>query len=570
MANKLGKNSVAEIREAVRRCTNSNEISAEVERLAEHFGISKSRIYEITRDIRPKRKRRRDAGIKTADLMEHKGLKLAASWVVTHHIDPAEALRTAEERGYEIPVELTTFQRYMREKGLNRKNRRMNKKTYRRFEAKAPGDVFQFDISGSKQRWFDTKTRRIVQVSELEVSKNHPNEKKTRTRVWRFVLTDDHSRMRFIRFVTCDKPNSSHVLGFLLEAYQELGVPKILYTDNDAVIKFGRNQRASQILDKALEETGGYKLLQHLPGNSRATGKVEVAHQHVEKLEKLLGLFLAEGREITLDVLNRFGEQMCGEWNNTANRATSESPISRWNAQRHLIRKVDAAVLRSAFLVDEFTVTINGDLTIRHKGTVWQLPTDQHFENLVHRQSKQNRVRIVFPDDADFFTLIDFEGNEYDIVKVEAAPDEFGEFKSTPDDVAERTRKELQAYAKENAKREKELNRAGYTPKPIAVIDTVYEAPVTNVARFPQPEADVTEKVLEAAPGARPSEGYSGHLISFWDAVRKYEHKFSSKAECKAFLDSCFESREEDQPETPIREAIDALGAGAPRLRVAK
>ncbi len=566
---KLGDIAIAEIREAIGRCTNPKQRSAEVGRLADLYGVSRSRIYDITRDLRPRRKKRGDAGLRTAELMEHEGLKLAAAFVVTHHLEPADALRTVEERGYEVPVELQTFQKYMREHGLNRKNRLRESKIFRRFEAEAPGDVFQFDISGSKERWFDTKTRRIVQVSKLEVSKNHPNEVKTRTRVWRFVLTDDHSRMRFIRFVACDKPNSSHVVSFLLEAYQELGVPKILYTDNDAVIKFGRNQRASQILDKALTDSGGYKLLQHMPGNSRATGKVEVAHKYVERLEKLLGLLISEGREITLEVLSDFANQISEEWNSSPNRATGEKPIARWNSKRHLIRKVDAEVLRSAFLVDEFAVTIGGDLTIRHKGKAWQLPADQHFENLVHRQSRSNRVRIVFPEDGDSFFLIDFDGNEFEVVKVEASPDTFGEFKSTPDDIAERTRKELRAHARDYAKREKELNRSGHTPKPIPLIDTVFEPEKTNVASFPQPEEDVTEKVLEAAPGGRPAAGYAGHLISYWDAVRKYEDRFASKAECKAFLDNYFSSREEEEPETPIREAIEALGSSRPRLRVA-
>lgn len=568
----LGKHAVEEIRESIGRCTNSREISAEAERLADLNKISKSRIYELTKDLRPKRKPRADRGKRTADLMEHDGLKYAASLVVEYHIDPAEAVRTTIERGFDIPVELATFTRYLRERGLSRKNRRMNRTNFRRFEAAAPGDVFQFDISGSKERWFDTKTRRIIQVSVLEVSKNHENENKNRTRVWRFVLTDDHSRRRFIRFVPCDKPNSSHVISFLLEAYQELGVPKILYTDNDAVIKFGRNQRASQILDKALESSGGYKLQQHLPGNSRATGKVEVAHQWVEKIEKLLGLFLKEGRDLTVEVLDRFSRQMSQEWDNRVHSSTGEKPIDRWNAQRHLVRTVDANLLRSAFLVDEFPINILGDLTFKHKGVSYQLPTNQGFENFVARQSKAEKCRIIFPDDADFYTLIDFDGNEYDIIKAVSAPDVFGDFKSTPDDVAETTRKNLKAFAKENAKMHKQQMKQGFEPLPIPIIDTTVELPKTNIVSFPNPTIDVTKEIVDHLPQnqLRKSSGYAGHLLSWYDAVRKFKEFFATTAECKEVLDTVYPNRDEFQPETMVREEVEKYLINRPALRLAQ
>lgn len=567
---KLGTHATGEIRDSIARCANSRQISAEADRLASLYGVTRSRIYEMTRDLRPKRKTRSDKGKRVADLMAHEGLKLAAAWVIEHNTDPADALRTAKLRGHEIPVGIETFQRYLAEKGLNGKNRRSGRTSFRRFEAKAPGEVFQFDISGSKERWFDTKTRRIVQVSSLEVSKNHPNEKKDRLRVWRFLLTDDHSRRRFLRFVACDKPNSSHVVAFLLEAFQLMGVPKVLYTDNDAIIKFGRNQRAGQILDKALENLGGYKLLQHLPGNSRATGKVEVAHQWVEKLEKLLGLFLAEGRDLTLDVLNRFAVQIETEWNHRVHRETRQTPLDRWNAQLHLIRTVDANILRSAFLVDEFEITILGDLTFRHKGIAYQLPHEQALEDLVHRQTKKNRVRVVFPDDTDFFTLIDFDGNEWDIQKAVARPDVLGEFKSSPADVARQTRKDLKAFARENAKAESEANRAGRTPKPIPVIDTEYKPAPTNVSPFPVPTVDVTPQVIDALPASRriAADGYSGRMLGYFAAVKAYAGEFDSLAECKNFLDSVFAGRDELLPEAVIRDAVnDRRSDGRPALR---
>ena len=570
---KLGNLAKQEIRDAIGRCTNRNQISAEADRLAALYQISKDRIYTITKDLRPKQKSRADKGKRIADMMQDEGLRFAASLVVTYNIDPAEALLTAKERGHTIPVEHATFVRYMNEHGLNRKNRLSKRKNFRRFEAAAPGDVFQFDISGAKERWFDTKLRKIVKVSELEVSKNHDNENPDRVRIWRFVLTDDHSRRRFIRFVGVDKPNSSHVVEFLMQAYEEMGVPKVLYTDNDTIIKNGRNKRASMILDKALENCGGYKLEQHLPGNSRATGKVEVAHKWVEKIEKLLGLFLAEGRSLTMEIMNRFAVQIQSDYNERTHRETGQKPMDRWNAQRHTIRTVDANVLKSAFLVDEFNVIISGDLTFRHKGVTYQLPTDQQFQNIVARQSKTNKITIIFPDVADFFTLVDFDGTEFDIIKVEAAPDVMGEFKSTPDDVAERTRKELTKFAKDNAKLEKEANKSGFLPKPIPFIDTEFEVPKTNIATFPKPTVNVTSQILDTLPTPHKiaADGYAGQLISWYESVKIFREDFDSMSDCKSFLDSVFPSREEELPEAQIRQAIAGLSAAPPtKLRLAR
>ena len=573
MTRKLGEQARAEIIDTVKRAKNRKETRAECLRLSEFYGVNISTIYKLTENVRPQRKKRSDFGKRKADILEDEVLKKAASMVTKYNMDPADALRTVEAEGHEVPISHGTFVRYLNEKGLNRETRTKKLSMYRRFEAKAPGDVFQFDISGMKQRWFDTKTRRIETVSSLDISKNHPNEDPHRIPVWRFVLVDDHSRRNFMDYVPCKKPTSSHVVAFLLDAYQEMGVPKILYTDNDAVIKYGRNQRAAQILDRALEEVGGYKLEQHLPGNSRATGKVEVAHKWYEGLEKVLGLYLDRGRVITESTLKHFAKQMTTEKNNRVHRETGETPMDRWMAQRHLVRTVDAKVLKSAFLIDEFKVQINMDLTFAHKGVIFQIPqnTEFDFENLVLSQSKKNRCKIVMAEHSDTYLLIDWNGFEYEIEKVVATPDVYGDFKTTQDDVTNKARKQLEAFATESAKEEKERTHVGVVPKPIPFIDTETELPETNVAHFPKPEQDVTDEVLEELPAvSKLTSSYAGELITFWDAVHKYEDQFGSKAATKEFLDTIFQSREESEPDAVVRDAMRDLESGQSPLRVAK
>lgn len=559
MIKTLGNHSISEIRESMRGLTGT-AASAEADRLAKHFGVHKSRIYEVTKDLRPKRKQRTDKGKRTADLMEHPVLKQIAAWVVTYDITPADAFEIARQRGLEIPVTLATFQRYCREHDLHKAARRNPQTPHRNFEASAPGEMFQFDISGSKQRWFDMKTRKIVTVSELEVSENHPNTKANRVRVWRFKLIDDFSRRVFTRYYGIDKANASHVIDFLLQAYSEMGVPLMLYTDNDSIIKFGRNAEATKILEKALIDVGGYQVIHHLPGNARATGKIERQHQNSEQIEKLIGLFLAEGRTLTLEQLQTFAANTDARYNNTRHRATGEKPIDRWNSKIHTVRIVDYHVLKSAFLADSFDITLKGDLTFDLRGKTYQLPTDQVFQNLLDRQATtRKKLKVIFADDTEFYTLVDFDLNEYDIQKSFAVSDVAGDFKSTSFSRGQRNRKELRAFAKENAKQEREKNISN-TPSPIPYFDTDYQVEKTNTIQFPKTSVDVTPQVIESLPAQSQSfvENYSGQLLSFYDAVKKFGDKFPSLSECKQFLDTLFESRDDEQPEAQIRDAIDA------------
>ncbi len=581
MANtKLGSNALREICECIEACADSKQISAEADRLATHFGVSKSQIYSRTKEIRNRiitRKSRSDKGKRIADLMSHPVLKQIAAWCVGFNIDPAEAFELARKRNLEIPVEIETFRRYMNEHEINAKSRRDGKTAHRSFEASRPGEMFQFDISGTKQRWFDTRLRKIISVSSLEVSENHANANKSRVRVWRFKLLDDKSRVVFSRYYGVEKPNSSHVIDFLLQAYAELGVPEKLFTDNDAIIKFGRNADATKTLGRALKDVGGYEVIHHLPGNARATGKIERQHQESEKSEKLIGLFLAEGRNLTLDDLNEFARNKDAQYNNTRHRTTGEKPIDRWNAQIHTVRKIDYQILKSAFLADRFDINLRGDLSFDLQGTRYQLPTNQEFQNLYERQQiTKQKLHVIFAHDVDFFTLVDFDLNEYDIPKALFAPDVAGEFKSTAESKGERNRKELKKFAKEQAKIESERGKVGVIHQPIPYFDTenaveiaaqTEAAKVPGVLQFPTPSVDVTANLVDALPAGRGAliENYAGKLFSFVAAVREYRDEFIQNnygdedagiAACKQFLDTVFPTREDQLPQSEIESAL--------------
>lgn len=540
----LGEHARQEIRESIKRCRNSKEIAAEADRLAKHFGITKRQIYNMTIDIRPTQKVRSDKGNRKVDIRQDEDLRLVAGWVVEYDMNPADAIRTARDRGLNVPIEFPTLRRYMREAGLDKKARRNFSTPHRRFEASAPGEMFQFDISGLKERWFDQKTRRIISVSKLEVSKNHDNERKDRVRVWRFALVDDFSRRVFIRYVGVEKPNSSHVVDFLLQAYAELGVPLKLYTDNDKIIKFGRNARTTEILNKVLIDQGGYENVFHLPGNSRATGKVERVHQSIEQCEKVIGQYIAERGSLSLEALNeRFAVGVMQKINNQVHSETGQAPLQRWESTFSVIRRLDYASLRSAFMVDEFEVKLRGDLTFRIKGRSYQLPTGDMYP---FANWAGQKLRVVLPDDQPFFTVVGLDGNEYDVVKEASAPDVAGDFKSTRQTDAETLRKEVRQLAKEDAKKVRTGSDSDRVPAPIRYFDDEpVSQPETNVTRFPKPEQPVeVERVPEAAPGRIVAS--HNPAINFWEAVTRYGDRFASKSECKDFMDTLFPSRDEE------------------------
>jgi hypothetical protein len=559
MNRKLGKHATREIREAIGACMSRAEIMAEAARLAEHFGVRRNRIYEVTRDIRPRRAVRADLGRRAVDLKTDETLRRCAGWMLEYGLTPADSFEMARARGMEPPVTLATFRKYLREHGLDRHARQNVRSPYRRFEATAPGEMFQFDISGTKERWYDTRTRKILTLGHLDVSRNHPNTRRERVRIWRFVMTDDFSRKTFLRFYGCEKPTSSHVVEFLLEAYEEMGVPLKLYTDNDTIIKFGRNRRAAAIINRALSESGGYELLHHKPGNPRATGKVERRHQDIEKFERFIGVYLAERTEpLTLEILNgQFAPAAMERYNTAVNRETGETPEARWQSRISLVRRLDRAALRSAFLADEFDIRINDDLTFSYAGKLYQLPRAPQFDlDRLRFSALRRKVTVVFPDEGEYFTLIDPEGREHELPKTEAAPDRAGEYRSAARSEAARLSEELRRDVRRDA-RERRISPETSTGA-IPIFDTP-PAPPGNVAIFPKPEIRIT--AADVAPFAPVFEGANGtEEIGYWQAVAEHLKNFAGLDECKAAMDAIFGRQDAFLPRSAVNAGLRAAG----------
>jgi hypothetical protein len=540
------------------------QAKAEATALAARYGVSVSRIYDITREVRPRRNERADKGKRRADLLQHPGARFAAELVVMRHLSPQWALRTAQDNGHHIPVSLGTFRRNLREKGISRASNRANVRPYRPFEAEYPGHIFQFDISGVKERWIDHKTRRILHVSTLEVSKNHPNSNPNRIPLWKFGLVDDFSRLKYVRFVACLKPTSIHVIDFLLEAFRTLGIPRILYSDRDRIILSKRMARAESILNRYFEYfgNGGFKLEQHQAGNPQATGKVEVGHRIVEEYEKLIGVSY---KQRTLEELNGFCAQLCDHYNWLENRATGEKPMLRWQAGHKALRIPPDKLLDSAFKADEFECKLTPKVTISFKGEEYQLPRKAPFVDWINKT-----LKVIWPPDESYFWIVGLDGNEYEIERKLARADAAGEFKATPETTRQRTVKALRTSSQARKSSHKEAGTDIITPG--FETPLVIEAEAANrPPLFPKRREETDPALLASLGTGLVPPSASGQLIDYWSALSLLidEEVFTAPVpdSDKEWLKSVFGNRAEIL-DTELRERLAERPATATILEI--
>ena len=439
----------------------------EVRNLAAFYRVHPARIYEAAKGVRPERKKRSDAGKRKVEPMENPAIRGVFEFVSNQKASPElAALVVAENEHLFGPmpdVSLGTIRRWTRDFGISRRQARTTRMTYRPFEAEFPGQIFQFDISGVKERWVDVKTRAIHKVSLADVNKNHSNKRADRIPLWKFTLTDDKSRKKFVRFVACSKPNTVHVVDFLKEAFARLGLPLKLYTDNDGVIVNKRTLRGARFLNEAFKDSGGFELIQHLPHQPQATGKVERAHQIVEEYEKLIGIKVEFGNQPTVEALNRFADWTCERQNSRVCKATGVAPNVAFRATTNPFRKIDADQFDAAFKARDLLLRIHPDVTIAVDSVKYQLNRGDQYPFNELAAAKQ-KVEVYWIDDDDFFAVVTPSGDEFVVQKVEARADIAGEYKALPETVGEKSRKQLKASQKERIKDVRSQQKAAEDP----------------------------------------------------------------------------------------------------------
>lgn len=566
-------------------------------RWANLAGVHVNRVYEWTKDVRPTRKIRTDKGKRTADI-NHPMVRFAMECVLIRgKLDPDLAIETAEANfpGEKFPISVGSFYRLLREYGVDRNQRKSSRavKPYRPFEAKNPMEIYQFDITGLKERWWtDVKTRRIHKVTELDVSKNHPNENLNRVPLWAFQLVDDCSRFRYVRFVACLKPNTCHVIDFLWNCFRELGIPYMLYTDNDPIIISRKMRDAAAVLDRVFAESGGFRLEQHAPGTPNATGKVEAAHRIVAKFWNLIGVkYETPG----LVELNEFAARVDLRLNSRVHSRTKAIPLIKFRAGFQAMRVPPPAVLDSAFKADKLRLSITARVTISVSNVEYQLPRSETvfgpgaqrmpnpFLNRAGKRGDTFKIDVVWPPDQDYFLAI-ADGTQFEIERVIAVADQAGEFKATPETIGQKTYKALDESAKarkaafRTAKREldRDLREALITPdehkRLVAEIDLkvpLIDRPAPAIAAsaetrdqlavMPRPRLETDPALLAAISTSVPASVVSGRMIDYWSALGLLieEGVLTASEFDKAWLKSQFDGDEDASVnETQLREAL--------------
>jgi transposase InsO family protein len=543
----LGNIAIEEIRGSMRGLTGkpAKQMAA---RLAESHRVKPQRIYELTKDLRPARKTRSDKGRRSFDLVEGSDVWYAAQLVVADKLDPDQALLTTKIRRPDAKLpSLEYFRQMLAEKGLGKKQRRLARRAFRSWEAEYPGEIFQVDVTALKVRWQDETTRRILRIEGVD--KNHPQMDPTKLRVWQIMLVDDHSRRRFLRYISTTHITSAEMVRFLCEAFQELGVPITLYSDNGSEFK-DRHIHAAKILNKVLENDGGYRHLTHKPGNSQASGKVEVAHRWAEKADRFVGLAVTEGQAVTIETLNVFADRAVKNYNTTMHRATKQAPIDRWFSKRVVVRTIDPEIIQDALLSDVFESVLDASMTVSHKGKIYKVPGEQPFVNYIGQ-----KVKIVVPSSIDLILLTLPDGSEFEIQKILAMADKAGEFKSVKESMAQDLTKRLRASRKEEVKAIKAKRRLTGQVAPVPHYNVEIEQPVTNIAHFPHEERVVSyEEVAAVTPLPQTSKGKD---IGYWEAVGMFADQFTDIDLAKEFLLTIFPNEQGAIPKGDVQEAID-------------
>jgi len=577
MNQKLGATANAEICKAMTGLADS-AAKAEAERLAGIHGCSSGHIYRMTAHLRQgKRKRRSDAGERKFSIAPGTDTFEAAALVIGAKLDPDQALLTAKANGHANLPSLSTMRNLLNEKGLNRRQRKTGRRNHRRFQAEAPLDMIQIDCTALKIRWQDVKTRRILRIEGID--KNHPQLDAGKLRVWQIMAVDDHSGRRFLRYVTCGHITSKDMVRFVAELSCEWGLTKQFYTDNGPEFK-GFFAKAVRILNTipAIRETGGCEHRTHAPNNPQASGKVEVAHQWAEKMDRLVGLAIDRGIEVDENKLNEFADSVCGYYNEVNVLArTGRTPLASWFGTRVTTRMLPRETVVSALLFEESERTLTDTMTVRVGKLDYRIPARDAAGGASPFKVGM-RLTVIVPTELDVIFVTLANGDEYEVAKEIATPDVAGSFKAAPQSEAEQLTKQLRDHHRDRSRQAKEKRATTGEVYQVPFFNHEISTPQTNVASFPHPVEHITDADVAAASPvgvsseqraassassdsspltAHRSPAYIGRPLNYWAAVKEFKDRFANIDDCKSFLREIFPDDAVTVPVTQIEAAID-------------
>lgn len=369
-------------------------------KLARDFGCDITRIYEHSREVRPKRKPRADTGAMRA--MNEQTFNALAWHTVNADLSAPHIADIAA--GNDLgKVSAATFNRHLRRRGIDRKNNKKDLTPYQSFEAAEPNILHQMDSTVAQQFYLDDDGS-IGYEPELLKNKNKPGNKKPRLHL--LALIDDHSRCRFARFTLGN--HTFAWMTFLYEAWRRkddatgfpfYGLPTMLYSDNDSVVKSAKFKQAMELL--------AVKFLAHKVGNPRAKGKVEVSFKILQEFEKITKI--KQWR--SLDEANADLFDFIYGLNGRKHSVTGQIPFARWLHIRpaRLLDVPEAEIFRILHR-ESLTRILQKNLIVSIDGKPWQLPFRAPFVNFIDKKVQIYRA----PDESEKIYIV-LDNKEYQV-----------------------------------------------------------------------------------------------------------------------------------------------------------
>lgn len=424
------------------------ERTLEVKRLAKHYNCSVSTIW----------RKANKAGIRVRKERSNKGTTSAPEWILEHAaalinksrrkndkftFDVKEIYRhMKDDLGIVIDVSYPRFCELLRERGLT-VNEFKKPTPHVQVISEHPNQLHQFDVSICLQWYFDDKKGELEENTDLKrkyysnkVEQTVEKELRGKKKLHRYVLVDHTSGAFFFWYYYSEGENSIDGADFLFKAwsskkelvssitneeyngiYQFQGIPKILYTDQGAILK----RKAM----KNLLESLNIQLEFHESGNPRAKGMVEGLMNIIEKgFESRLKIYGIKN----IDELNAYALKWCVERNLLKDfRGAKASRIDLWRKikpeqfikcpaydiwaaliqEDPITRKVDGNG-NISYMNKTYTITdtnifykevivkphafINDSINVHYNGFVFTLKANQKDE--FNRTISQNAVKV--------------------------------------------------------------------------------------------------------------------------------------------------------------------------------
>lgn len=335
---------------------------------ASEFGVTRNYVYEITTDVRPRRKKRSDAAGRKVILTPEQRLHLFAQ-VLRNETSAKVAIETAVDPEnkdlslYIEPEKAPTAQWVNSELraynlSLRARKQKSSLTPYTRREAAAANDVWFLDGTVGEQFYIEEDFEHIFYHDPTD--RKQPKLPQARI----IAVADGHSRVQFMDIFTDESAVS--VLDLLYKAisrkdYPEEfpfeGIPKNIYSDPGPGIMAKKTRDAAAVL--------GISITPHPPREPWKKGMIERAFRTLIDRQKARKL----APRWTFKEFRSFLYRYCLWYNNRKHSTTGMAPFDRWlasmNSGAGQIRQAPDETLKKYLLHDRFERVLEASGIIR-------------------------------------------------------------------------------------------------------------------------------------------------------------------------------------------------------------